>query len=134
MCLQFAEPKERRCEYCGSRAFIAESSPPAGEKLVGPCSTLFMDEISTGLDSSTTYLIVKCMRNFVHMAQVRLLAPTLLKLRALSVSWASLDRREDELDAGCSGSAGKFRHLAVHVAGNCADGAPTAGARGIRPL
>lgn len=40
-----------------------------GEKLVGPCNTLFMDEISTGLDSSTTYLIVKCMRNFVHMAQ-----------------------------------------------------------------
>lgn len=28
-----------------------------------------MDEISTGLDSSTTYLIVKCIRNFVHMAQ-----------------------------------------------------------------
>ena len=24
-----------------------------------------------GLDSSTTYLIVKCIRNFVHMAQVR---------------------------------------------------------------
>ena len=40
----------------------------AGEKLVGPCNTLFMDEISTGLDSSTTFLIVKCMRNFVHMA------------------------------------------------------------------
>lgn len=41
-----------------------------GEKLVGPCSTLFMDEISTGLDSSTTFLIVKCIRNFVHMTQV----------------------------------------------------------------
>lgn len=41
----------------------------AGEKLVGPCSTLYMDEISTGLDSSTTFLIVKCIRNFVHMAQ-----------------------------------------------------------------
>ena len=40
-----------------------------GEKLVGPCNTLFMDEISTGLDSSTTFLIVKSMRNFVHMAQ-----------------------------------------------------------------
>jgi ABC-type multidrug transport system ATPase subunit len=37
--------------------------------LVGPKSTLFLDEISTGLDSSTTYLIVKCMRNFVHLAQ-----------------------------------------------------------------
>jgi ABC-type multidrug transport system ATPase subunit len=35
--------------------------------IVGPRKTLFMDEISTGLDSSTTYQIVKCMRNFVHL-------------------------------------------------------------------
>ena len=28
------------------------------------------DEISTGLDSSTTYLITKCIRNFVHMQDV----------------------------------------------------------------
>lgn len=39
--------------------------------VVGPKSTLFLDEISTGLDSSTTFLIVKCIRNFVHMSQVR---------------------------------------------------------------
>lgn len=38
-----------------------------GEMIVGPRKTLFMDEISTGLDSSTTYQIVKCMRNFVHL-------------------------------------------------------------------
>ncbi|GAY38373.1 hypothetical protein CUMW_036200 [Citrus unshiu] len=37
-----------------------------GEMIVGPRKTLFMDEISTGLDSSTTYQIVKCVRNFVH--------------------------------------------------------------------
>ncbi|KAK2641153.1 hypothetical protein Ddye_022916 [Dipteronia dyeriana] len=37
-----------------------------GEMVVGPRKTLFMDEISTGLDSSTTYQIVKCVRNFVH--------------------------------------------------------------------
>ncbi|KAM7522073.1 hypothetical protein LguiA_011975 [Lonicera macranthoides] len=37
-----------------------------GEMVVGPRKTLFMDEISTGLDSSTTYQIVKCTRNFVH--------------------------------------------------------------------
>ncbi|XP_042491605.1 ABC transporter G family member 31-like [Macadamia integrifolia] len=37
-----------------------------GEMVVGPRKTLFMDEISTGLDSSTTYQIVKCIRNFVH--------------------------------------------------------------------
>lgn len=40
--------------------------PCVGEMVVGPRKTLFMDEISTGLDSSTTYQIVKCTRNFVH--------------------------------------------------------------------
>lgn len=34
--------------------------------IVGPRKTLFMDEISTGLDSSTTFQIVKCIRNFVN--------------------------------------------------------------------
>ncbi|KAL2898951.1 ABC transporter G family member 31 [Bienertia sinuspersici] len=37
-----------------------------GEMIVGPMKTLLMDEISTGLDSSTTYQIVKCIRNFAH--------------------------------------------------------------------
>ena len=35
--------------------------------LVGPKKTLFMDEISTGLDSSTTFQIVKAMGDFVHL-------------------------------------------------------------------
>lgn len=37
--------------------------------MVGPKKTLFMDEISTGLDSSTTFQIVKCMRDFVHLRE-----------------------------------------------------------------
>lgn len=41
----------------------------AGEMLVGPKKTLFMDEISTGLDSSTTFQIVKCMGDFVHLRE-----------------------------------------------------------------
>ena len=36
------------------------------------------DEISTGLDSSTTYLITKCIRNFVHMQDVSAPAPSAL--------------------------------------------------------
>lgn len=40
-----------------------------GEMIVGPRKTLFMDEISTGLDSATTYQIVKCVRNFVHQME-----------------------------------------------------------------
>ncbi|XP_076952083.1 ABC transporter G family member 35-like [Bidens hawaiensis] len=38
-----------------------------GEMLVGPAKTLFMDEISTGLDSSTTFQIVKCMQQVAHL-------------------------------------------------------------------
>lgn len=46
--------------------------------MVGPAKTLFMDEISTGLDSSTTYLIVRCIRNYVTLLEVSCLshAPT----------------------------------------------------------
>ncbi|GAB2293480.1 transcription factor [Dionaea muscipula] len=38
----------------------------AGEMMVGPAKTLLMDEISTGLDSSTTHQIVKCLQQIAH--------------------------------------------------------------------
>ncbi|KAH9293069.1 hypothetical protein KI387_041723 [Taxus chinensis] len=38
-----------------------------GEMIVGAANALFMDEISTGLDSSTTFQIVKCLRHYVHV-------------------------------------------------------------------
>ncbi|PHU26671.1 Pleiotropic drug resistance protein 13 [Capsicum chinense] len=41
----------------------------AGEMIFGPRKTLFMDEISTGLDGSTTFQIVKCIKNFVHLME-----------------------------------------------------------------
>ncbi|KAK9902782.1 hypothetical protein WJX75_005811 [Coccomyxa subellipsoidea] len=44
-----------------------------GEMIVGPKKTLFLDEISTGLDSSTTFLIVKCIRNFTKALQATVL-------------------------------------------------------------
>lgn len=40
-----------------------------GKVVVGPRKTLFMDEISTALDSSTAYQIVKCTNNFVHQME-----------------------------------------------------------------
>jgi ABC-type multidrug transport system ATPase subunit len=50
-----------------------------GEMLVGPARALFMDEISTGLDSSTTFQIVKSIRQFIHIlggtAMISLLQP-----------------------------------------------------------
>ncbi|KOM30182.1 hypothetical protein LR48_Vigan967s005400 [Vigna angularis] len=39
----------------------------AGEMLVGPAKALFMDEISTGLDSSTTFQIVNSLKQSVHI-------------------------------------------------------------------
>lgn len=41
--------------------------------IVGPTKTLFMDEVSTGLDSSTTFQIVKCMQQIVHLTQATVL-------------------------------------------------------------
>ncbi|GER45131.1 pleiotropic drug resistance protein [Striga asiatica] len=38
-----------------------------GEMMVGPAKALFMDEISNGLDSSTTYQIVNMLRQYVHI-------------------------------------------------------------------
>ncbi|PIA65375.1 hypothetical protein AQUCO_00100684v1 [Aquilegia coerulea] len=50
-----------------------------GEMLVGPAKTLFMDEISTGLDSMTTFHIVNALRQSVHIlhgtAVISLLQP-----------------------------------------------------------
>ncbi|KAK6772687.1 hypothetical protein RDI58_027925 [Solanum bulbocastanum] len=50
-----------------------------GEMLVGPSKALFMDEISTGLDSATTYSIVKSLRQSVQIlngtAVISLLPP-----------------------------------------------------------
>ncbi|XP_071709171.1 pleiotropic drug resistance protein 1-like isoform X8 [Rutidosis leptorrhynchoides] len=40
-----------------------------GEMMVGPARALFMDEISTGLDSSTTFQIVNSIRQSVHILQ-----------------------------------------------------------------
>ncbi|XP_049379164.1 pleiotropic drug resistance protein 2-like isoform X2 [Solanum stenotomum] len=44
-----------------------------GEMLVGPAKVFFMDEISTGLDSSTTFQIVKYMRQMVHIMDVTMI-------------------------------------------------------------
>ncbi|KAG6665324.1 hypothetical protein I3843_02G131600 [Carya illinoinensis] len=50
-----------------------------GEMMVGPAKALFMDEISTGLDSSTTFQIVNSLKQYVHIldgtAVISLLQP-----------------------------------------------------------
>lgn len=42
----------------------------SGEALVGHAKVLYADEISTGLDSNTTYTIVKSLRNICHVMNV----------------------------------------------------------------
>ncbi|KAL3646852.1 ABC transporter G member 39 [Castilleja foliolosa] len=49
----------------------------AGEMLVGPAKALFMDEISTGLDSSTTFQIIKYMRQMVHILDITVIVSLL---------------------------------------------------------
>lgn len=47
--------------------------------LVGPAKVLLMDEISTGLDSSTTFQVVNSLKHYVHIlggtAVISLLQP-----------------------------------------------------------
>nr|GMD03507.1 pleiotropic drug resistance protein 3 [Ipomoea batatas] len=44
-----------------------------GEMIVGPTKALFMDEISNGLDSSTTYQIVACLQQLAHITDATIL-------------------------------------------------------------
>ncbi|KAL6531484.1 drug-responsive transcription factor pdr3 [Orobanche minor] len=48
-----------------------------GEMLVGPTKALFMDEISNGLDSSTTYQIVSCLQQVAHITDATILVSLL---------------------------------------------------------
>ncbi|MFS8007349.1 putative ABC-2 type transporter, plant PDR ABC transporter associated [Helianthus anomalus] len=47
--------------------FLFLFSSYTGEMLVGPARVFFMDQISSGLDSSTTYNIIKVLRQMVHI-------------------------------------------------------------------
>ncbi len=49
-----------------ARMNISRLHGGAGEMIVGPKRVLFMDEISTGLDSSTTFAIIKYLRDATH--------------------------------------------------------------------
>nr|XP_043620816.1 pleiotropic drug resistance protein 3-like [Erigeron canadensis] len=44
-----------------------------GEMIVGPTKALFMDEISNGLDSSTTYQIIACLQQLSHITDASVL-------------------------------------------------------------
>jgi ABC-type multidrug transport system ATPase subunit len=48
-----------------------------GEMIVGPSKALFMDEISTGLDSSTTFQIVTCLQRLAHISESTILVSLL---------------------------------------------------------
>ncbi|XP_027114927.2 pleiotropic drug resistance protein 3 [Coffea arabica] len=48
-----------------------------GEMIVGPPKTLFMDEISNGLDSSTTHQIIACLQHLAHITNATILVSLL---------------------------------------------------------
>jgi energy-coupling factor transporter ATP-binding protein EcfA2 len=48
-----------------------------GEMIVGPQPVLMLDEISTGLDASTTRLITQCLVNLAHLQQSTILVALL---------------------------------------------------------
>uniref|UniRef100_A0ACD5Y0G5 Uncharacterized protein n=1 Tax=Avena sativa TaxID=4498 RepID=A0ACD5Y0G5_AVESA len=48
-----------------------------GEMIVGPSKVLFMDEISTGLDSSTTFQIVSCLQQLADISNSTILVSLL---------------------------------------------------------
>ncbi|KAM3377924.1 hypothetical protein P3S68_010337 [Capsicum galapagoense] len=48
-----------------------------GELIVGPTKALFMDEISNGLDSSTTYQIAACLQQLAHITDDTILVSLL---------------------------------------------------------
>ncbi|KAG5525514.1 hypothetical protein RHGRI_031979 [Rhododendron griersonianum] len=48
-----------------------------GEMIIGPTKALFMDEISNGLDSSTTYQIVSCLKQLAHITNATILVALL---------------------------------------------------------
>ncbi|KAB5574280.1 hypothetical protein DKX38_001474 [Salix brachista] len=58
-------------------SLITDYTLKVREMIVGPTKTLFMDEISTGLDSSTTYQIVKCLQHIVHYTEATILVSLL---------------------------------------------------------
>lgn len=62
-----------------ARRFVFEFFffPHPGEMLAGPAKVLLMDEISTGLDSSTTFQICKYMRQMVHISDVTMIVSLL---------------------------------------------------------
>ncbi|KAH7655213.1 P-loop containing nucleoside triphosphate hydrolase protein [Dioscorea alata] len=47
------------------------------EVIVGPTKALFMDEISTGLDSSTTFQIVTCLQQMAHIMEATIVVSLL---------------------------------------------------------
>lgn len=48
-----------------------------GEMIIGPTKALFMDEISNGLDTSTTFQIVSCLQHLAHITEATIVVSLL---------------------------------------------------------
>ena len=50
---------------------------------MGPTRTLLMDEITTGLDASTAFLVCRCIKNLVRLREVSGCLPTWTAVQVL---------------------------------------------------
>ncbi|CAL5380320.1 unnamed protein product [Camellia sinensis] len=64
---------------CHEKSYLrwSEKRLTTGELIVGPTKSLFMDEISNGLDSSTTYQIVACLQQLAHITDATIVVALL---------------------------------------------------------
>ena len=117
----------------------------AGERIVGPQKTLFLDEISTGLDSSTTFQIVQCMRNFSHLREVRGPPPISPDQSRFALAAQANSAAHSKVIVVCILGAVMCKSSGVKSSapgvrcvpppsGDGADGAAPAGAGGVRPV
>lgn len=68
----------------------------AGEMLARPAKAFFMDGISNGLDSSTTFQIVRFMRQMVHIMDVTMII-SLLQLETFDLFDEIILLSEDQI-------------------------------------
>ncbi|RDX93851.1 ABC transporter G family member 36, partial [Mucuna pruriens] len=105
------------------RGILVDKENVLQQTLVGPAKALSMDEISTGLDSSTTFQIVNSLNEYVHILKgttaISLLQPApktynlFYDITLLSDSFASLSYLFIRIPCGGDGTVEQIQWLGV---------------------
>ena len=77
---RYSKPNGKYINQQGITLYIIFHLLVPAEMIVGPASAYFMDEISNGLDSSTTFQIINCFQQLTNISEytmvISLLQPT----------------------------------------------------------